>query len=116
MSCFRCKTLLFNILITHGGLEVMLEALETLDPSGEMFSHTVLSLRLLAERVNVVSGIDLDWSKDQQQPAEEEGCHYVDTEFDMKLVTDDGARIEANRRVLADANGVFGAMLEVKVI
>ena len=59
--CFyRCKTLLFNILITHGGLEVMLEALETLGPfSEEMFSHTVLSLRLLAERVNVVSAIDI---------------------------------------------------------
>ena len=38
----------------------MLEALETLGPfSEEMFSHTVLSLRLLAERVNVVSAIDI---------------------------------------------------------
>ena len=41
-------------------------------------------------------------------------CFYAGTQsaFDVKLVTDDGTRIGANRRVLSEANSVFGAMLE----
>jgi len=114
VAIVMCKTLLFNILITHGGLEVMLEALETLGPfSEEMFSHTVLSLRLLAERVNVVSAIDIQAAPLKREDGSNR-CFYAGTQsaFDVKLVTDDGTRIGANRRVLSEANSVFGAMLE----
>jgi len=117
VAIIMCKTLLFNILITHGGLDVLLEALEV--ETGQMFSHAVLSLRLLAERVNLVSAIDITpdeaaGKESINQLATANCCQYAaaQADFDFKLVMDDGVRVEANRSVLSRANGVFEAMLE----
>jgi len=132
VAIIMCKTLLYNILITHGGFDVFVDALEK--ESGEMFSHAVLSLRLLAERLNLESAIDLadeqksivepyvnvvDDEEIQQPNAPAAGhCYYDLTEFnyDFELVMDDGIGVEANRRVLSKANSVFEAMLEGRFI
>ena len=61
VSLITCKTLIYNILVTHGGLEVILQTLEhqaTMSENSDLFSHAVLSLNLLAHCVDVVSSID----------------------------------------------------------
>ena len=77
-----------------------------------MFSHAVLSFRLLAKRVNIESSIML--VEGEGDEAKDTRCCYEAsaTDKDFELVTDDGAKIGASRRVLAGANNVFGAMLD----
>ena len=134
VSLITCKTLLFNILITHGGLEVLLQTLETeatKDVNAKLFSYTVLSLKLLSQRVEVVSSIDdrpLKLDKCQQtedltetnkddyateDAAIPNSCLYKRCKREKKLLLtfDDGSAIRVNKDILVAASNVFEAML-----
>ena len=135
ISLVTCKNLLFNILITHGGLEVLLQTLETQAISKEntdLFSHVVLSLNLLALRVDVVSSIDdrpLKLEKYQQTDGVNElpenlsqsmdvtnnqhTCFYklCEQEKNLALKFEDGSKIMVNKDVIVAASNVFEAML-----
>ena len=134
ISLLTCKTLLFNILITHGGLEVLLQTLETqasAQETSELFAYAVLSIHLLAHRVDVVSSIDDRPLKlDKYQQTDEKGdcdqascsssdstiasfCLYKQCKKDKNLVFkfDDGSKIKANKDVIVASNNVFEAML-----
>ena len=134
ISLLTCKTLLFNILITHGGLEVLLQTLETqasAKETSELFSHAVLSINLLAHRVDVVSSIDDRPLKlDKYQQTDETGdsdhascsssdskdasfCFYKQCRKDKNLIFkfDDESKIRANKDVIVAASNVFEAML-----
>ena len=129
ISLLTCKTLLFNILVTHGGLEVLLQTLEAQSSAKEiteLFSYAVLSIHLLAQRVDVVSSIDDRPLKlDKYQQTEETSnvktsdsnnathCFYkhCKKEKDLILKFDDGSKIRASKDVMVAANNVFEAML-----
>ena len=42
-------------MLTHGGLDVLMEVLERETSSVELFSNAVLSVKLLSEHVGIVS-------------------------------------------------------------
>ena len=135
ISLITCKNLLFNILITHGGLEVLLQTLETQAISKQdtdLFPHAVLSLNLLAQRVDVVSSIDdrpLKLEKYQQTDGVNElpenlaqsmnvinnqhTCCYklCKQEKNLALKFEDGSKIMVNKDVIVAASNVFEAML-----
>ena len=127
ISLLTCKTLLFNILVTHGGLEVLLQTLETQSSAKditELFAYAVLSIHLLAQRVDVVSSIDdRPLILDKYQQTNENGeafdsskttsCFYKQCKKEKNLILkfDDGSKIKANKEVIVEANNVFEAML-----
>jgi hypothetical protein len=47
--------LLRNVLLAHGGLDILMEVLENKTTDNELFSHAVLSVKILSEHVGVVS-------------------------------------------------------------
>lgn len=133
ISLIMCKTLIFNILITHGGLEVLLQTLETqaIEIDNFRFSHAVLSLSLLAQRVDVVCPIDdkplkLDKYQQNEDMIDDAAsnianqaaststiCFYKRCKRDKNLALkfDDGSMILANKNTIVDASNVFAAML-----
>ena len=134
ISLITCKTILFNILITHGGLEVLLQTLETQaisENDTDLFSHAVLSLNLLAQRVDVVSSID-DRPLTLEQYQQTDGVNEIPENSaqsmnvtnqhvccykkckqvkNLALKFEDGSTIMVNKEVIVAASNVFEAML-----
>ena len=55
-SCFcRPRKLLRNVLLAHAGLDILMDVLENQTTDDELFSHAVLSVKILSEHVGVVS-------------------------------------------------------------
>jgi len=51
----RPRKLLRNVLLAHGGLDILMEVLENESTGDELFSHAVLSVKTLSEHVGIVS-------------------------------------------------------------
>ena len=51
----RPRKLLRNVLLDHGGLDILMEVLEKKTNDVDLFSNAVLSLKILSEHVGIVS-------------------------------------------------------------
>lgn len=102
----RPRKLLTNILVTHEGLDVLLDILESVKDD-EMFKDSVYSLAILAAHVGVVSP-DV---KLCEQPRSNR-CRYAShpAKKNLTIKLDDQNTIRVNRELLADTSEVFGGM------
>ena len=110
----RPRKLLRNILLTHGGMEVLLEVLELCHDSGgaaddeELFTDAVLSIHTLSCHVGVVAP-----NLKLEEKSTGECCFDESAEDDdLTFTLDDGSTFAANRARLASGGcDVFEAML-----
>jgi hypothetical protein len=111
------RKLLRNILLTHEGMEVLLEILENTsnkDKGGDeqdkslLFTDAVLSIHTIACHVGVVApNLKLEEKVIGKCLFKEE----AEDEKDLTLTLDDGTTFKANRSLVTSGSGVFEAML-----
>jgi hypothetical protein len=54
---FRPRKLLRNVLLSHGGLDILMDVLENEKSDADLFSDAVLSVKILSEHVGIVSKV-----------------------------------------------------------
>ena len=101
----RPRKLLRNILLTHEGMEVLLEVLEQCRESDEdeLFTDAVLSIHTLSCHVGVVApNLKLEEKSTGK-------CHFEhdEAEDDLTFTLDDGSTFAANRSRLSSGGDVF---------
>ncbi len=112
---FRPRKLLTNILITHEGLDVLLDLIEKV-PSDEedilLHKDAIYSLSILSGHIGIVSP-NLKMATDNLESNGALRCLFSGHEGakDLTIQVDDGRQIEVNREMMAKNGGVFEAML-----
>ena len=112
----RPRKLLINILITHEGLEVLLDIIEHMGSDDEqLFLDAIYSLSSLCAHIGIAAP-NLKLSTIHQSGGK---CNFLDDQdpkADLRIVVDDGQILDVQRSVLVDSSGVFDAMLSGQFI
>jgi len=99
---------LYNILINHDSLEILLDLIEQ-STDESLLLDTVLSLSTVSAHIGVVSP---QLTLPPEQNTECLRADLCESTYDLSLVLDDGSEIGASRALLSSSSSVFAAMLE----